>query len=177
MLLLGTQDKPISQHLTNLSKLSHILLVVYRRRGTPFCPAQTYENIQPFVVAHYKSVAQQKAEGAHEYFIFQDSDDRLENYFGVMRTLVAAQPGFDMLMAEDRIGATPEIAQICEDNPTWAPHDNEQVCSEDAPSEGLAGVCYRFEVKQLNELACSYEISEIYHALYLLLGLQVSCRT
>ena len=54
---------------------------------------------------------------------------------------------------------------------------HEQVCSEDASSEGLAGVCYRFEVKQLNELACSYEISEIYHALYLLLGLQVSCRT
>jgi hypothetical protein len=121
VLLLGTQDKSISQHLTSLSKLSHILLVVYRRRGTSFCPAQTYENIQSFVVAHYKSVAQQKAEGAHEYYIFQDSDDRLENYFGVMRTLVAAQRGFDMLMAEDRIGATSEIARIYEDNPTWAP--------------------------------------------------------
>ena len=66
-------------------------------------------------------MAQQKAEGAHEYYIFQDSDDRLENYFGVMRTLVAAQRGFDMLMAEDRIGATSEIARIYEDNPTWAP--------------------------------------------------------
>ena len=43
---------------------------------------------------------------------------------------------------------------------------HEQVCSEDASSEGLAGVCYRFEVKQLNELARSYEISEIYHALH-----------
>jgi hypothetical protein len=36
----------------------------------------------------------------------------------MMRMLVAAQRGFDVLMAEDRIGATSELARIYEDNPT-----------------------------------------------------------
>jgi hypothetical protein len=55
---------------------------------------------------------------------------------------------------------------LCEDSePTEASARHEQVCSANTSSESLAGVCYRFEVKQLNKLACSYKIGEINHAL------------
>ena len=40
-----------------------------------------------------------------------------------------------------------------------------QVCASDPSSNGLAGGSYRFEVKQLNELACSYDIGEGNHDL------------
>jgi hypothetical protein len=120
-LLLTGSTKSISEHLTSLSKLAHIVLVAYRKQRTKFMAAQTYENIQTMIRAHYKLVAQAKIEEIGEYYIFQDSDDRLENLFGILRTFVAAMRGMDMLMLEERISAASECARIYASRPELDP--------------------------------------------------------
>ena len=46
-----------------------------------------------------------------EYFIFMDSDDRLEQLFGVLRTLHGQQRNFDMLELEQNISIACSIRE------------------------------------------------------------------
>ena len=73
-LLLGTNHLSVSKHLSNLSTLAHLLFVVFRKSGTAFIAAQTYENWQSSIKEHYFIIARCKVERIQEpYYVFQDS--------------------------------------------------------------------------------------------------------
>ena len=74
-------DASISSHLRNLSKLSHLLFVVFRKSEGNFIFPQNYHNLQSVVKAAFKSVATCKFYGIDVYYLFQDNNDRLENLF------------------------------------------------------------------------------------------------
>ena len=61
----------IEEHLINLSKLSHLLFVVFRKSAGNFMAPQNYHNIQSVIKGMYKSVATCKYYGINCYFLFQ----------------------------------------------------------------------------------------------------------
>ena len=102
----------IEEHLINLSKLSHLLFVVFRKSAGNFMAPQNYHNIQSVIKGMYKSVATCKYYGINCYFLFQDNDDRLENLFRDLRALGGGGRNFDMLQLEERIKAAMIIQEI-----------------------------------------------------------------
>ena len=79
----------------NLSKLAHLYFVVYRKNKAKFCPHQHYHNTQTMCRSPYYSVAACKGLGIKEYYIFQDSSDRLEQLFGRARMAQRSNRNFD----------------------------------------------------------------------------------
>ena len=72
--LLGTNHLSVSEHLSNLSTLSHLLFVIFRKNAGAFIAPQTYENWQSSIKEHFVVVARCKVEGLTQpYYIFQDS--------------------------------------------------------------------------------------------------------
>lgn len=139
-LQLGTKDKSVSEHLSNLSTLAHILFVVYRKSRTSFMPAQTYENIITFIVAHYKSVAQMKVENiTAPFYIFQNSDDRLENLFGILRSLVRGMRGFDGVQFEERATGAMQVAGVFADKPHWEAPSRERGAGDNVNPKSWTG--------------------------------------
>ena len=88
----------VSDHLTNLAKLAHILFVCYRQNGTCFLAAHNYANLQSVVKGAFTSVAMAKKAGIGKYFIFQESDDRLEQLFGILRTMAGQNRNMDIML-------------------------------------------------------------------------------
>lgn len=119
LFLLTGKEGSIREHLENLSYLSHILFTVYRRQGTDFIPAQTYQNTQTMIKSMFKSVIQCQVLGITTWLIFFDSDDRLEVLFGVLRTMIGSQSGFDMAMLADKITSAYQVTEIFARRPHW----------------------------------------------------------
>ena len=117
-LLLG-KGLNVKGQLVNLSKLSHLLLVLYRDKGTKFIPAQNYSNTQRIIKGHYWSVLQSQDLGYKEYYFFLDSSDPLEQAFSRLRGLHGQAVNFSCLQAMDRLFALHRISDIFEKNPDW----------------------------------------------------------
>ena len=117
--LLTGFDKSISEHLTSLAEMQAIIFVLQRRSGTKFLPNQNYTNTSSMIRAKFKSVALAQAEGITEYYIFQDCDDALEGFFGVLRTLSGNQRNFDLLQVEEKATHAMQIAEVFDRHPDW----------------------------------------------------------
>ena len=83
----------LSEYMEILSTLMHINLVCYRLNGTAFIPAQNYQNQMRLYRSQYWSMAIAKKFGYKYYFPFLDSGDRLEEGFGLVRTLSGGASG------------------------------------------------------------------------------------
>lgn len=100
----------------NASKLAHIEFVLFRKSAGAFVPPQHYYNTQITVRGKYVSQAVSKAIGSSHYWWYQDSDDRLENMFGMMRTLEHGT-NFDMVQFEERASALMALEEIYSRSP------------------------------------------------------------
>ena len=107
----------ISEHLINLSMLSHLLFVVYRASGSAFMCNQNYHNIQSVVKAAFKSVATCIVEGIDEYFVYQDCDDKTENLFRDVRSILSGAANFDVYELEQRLQSATIMGIIYEKYP------------------------------------------------------------
>jgi hypothetical protein len=96
----------LGQHLETISAIMHINLVCYRRNGTNMIPGQNFANQQRYHRSIYWSVANAIEDGIDEYFIFLDSGDCLEEFFGLQRTLSGGASGtgdgMDCLQCSER---------------------------------------------------------------------------
>jgi len=117
--LLTGFNKSISEHLVNLAEMQATIFVLQRRSGTKFLPNQNYTNTSTMIRAKFKSVALAQAEGISEYYIFQDCDDALEGFFGVLRTLSGNQRNFDLLQVEEKATHAMQIAEVYLRHPDW----------------------------------------------------------
>ena len=117
--LLADKRPSLADHLMNVSELSHLLFVIYRRHRTNFLPSQNYRNQQAMYRSLYWSVATAKLEKVAEYFIFLDSGDALENIFNIVRSMY---PGtaVDLLQFEERIGAAMQVNGVFAKHPHLA---------------------------------------------------------
>ena len=83
------------------AELAHLYLVCFRANGAAFVPCQHYYNVQITMRGKYVSQAVSISENLEEYWWYQDSDDREEGMFGMLRTLSHGS-NFDMIQFEER---------------------------------------------------------------------------
>ena len=115
--LLTGKKLSISEHLTNLSKLGHLYFVMYRRNKKKFVPHQHYHNTQTMVRSPFYSVAACKKFEIDEYYIFQDSSDRLEQLFGRVRMAQRSNRNFDAVGLADRLVGLAAVQEFLDENP------------------------------------------------------------
>jgi hypothetical protein len=107
-----TAKVPLTDHLVNLSKLSHLLFVVYRASGTDFIPAQNYHNLQSIIKTVYKGIVTCIMEDIEEFFVQLVGDDQLENFFCSTRSVYGSSANFDVLQGEERFSAAVMMEHI-----------------------------------------------------------------
>lgn len=113
------EKQSLTQQLTSISCLAHLLLVLCRLNGTKLIPAQLYHDIQATVQDVFYTVAKiQLLYPTQALHLFQLGDDRLEDLFGVLRTLTHDR-NFDLLQAGKRLGIATHNTQIFEKHPQW----------------------------------------------------------
>ena len=99
--------------------MAHLLLVLFRRNGTKFVPAQHYSNTQRMIRGHFWSVATAQVHEIDEYYLFLDSTDPLEQMFGIIRDLHGSGTQFDCIQFEERASAAMSIQAIYSRHPEW----------------------------------------------------------
>lgn len=117
-LFLG-KELSLEAHLDSLSTMAHLLLVLFRRNGTNFVPAQHYSNTQRMIRGHFWSVATAQVHEIDEYYLFLDSTDPLEQTFGICRDLHGPGTQFDCVQFEERVTAAMSIRAIYSRHPEW----------------------------------------------------------
>lgn len=110
-------EMSLSDQLTSLSAAGHMLLVLYRRNRTSFCPGQFYYDTQSFIKATFWNVAKQKLlHPAGQFFIIQGGSDRLEGSFGEYRTADHCH-NIDLLQLQHRSSQIAEVQRIFAEHP------------------------------------------------------------
>jgi hypothetical protein len=130
--VLVDSEKSVSDLLKQLSKLSHILLVVYREHRTKFIPGQLYHDLQATVRAAFFVAAQLKLcdDVNAELFLWMLGSDRLEGIFRDVRTLNHSS-NFSLNELGDKLGAAAHISALTADMPDIERRSRLQVGSDD----------------------------------------------
>lgn len=116
---LFTVTLSLQDQLENLSSLSHTLIVLYKRNGTKFIPAQLYHDCQALIkCAYLVTIRMQQQFPGHPLYLFQLGTDRLEGLFSVLRTLTH-NANFDMLQCGERLSHATQISQLYQVHPEW----------------------------------------------------------
>ena len=109
----------IEAHLDSLATLAHLLLVLFRRNGTKFVPAQHNSNTQRMIHGHFWSVATAQVRQIDEYYLFLDSTDPLEQMLGIICDLHGPGTQFDCIQFEERATAAMSIQATDSRHPEW----------------------------------------------------------
>ena len=109
----------ISDILVASSKLSHLLIVVHRKHKTKFIPNQLYHDLQTLVKDNFFSVARQQCQDpSRPLYIFQLSNDLLEQLFGIVRCLTHNR-NVDALEFAERVSIASRIMDIYSRHAEW----------------------------------------------------------
>ena len=103
--------------MANLSKLAHLYFTIYRRNGSRYVPPRHYHNVQTMARSVIMSIAVCQHFGVDQYYIFQDSTDRLEQLFGRLRMLQRSNRNFDVVGLVDRILGIVSVQRFFDRNP------------------------------------------------------------
>ena len=109
----------ISEYLTVLSELAHILFIVYRRNKTNFIAAQNYRNWQEMIKNMYITVTQAKVNGVEDFYWFLNTNKRIEVFFGILRSLRGGDMNFDAEGLRSRVGDASMVSWIYSQYPEW----------------------------------------------------------
>ena len=109
----------VSGYLTVLSKMAHLLFVLYWRNRTSFIPAQNYRNWQEMIKNMYISVTQAKVNGVTDFWWFLNTNKRIEQFFGILRSLRRGNMNFDALDLRNRVADATLVQWIYAQRPEW----------------------------------------------------------
>jgi len=165
---IGANKEPsLNQRLSYVSELMHILFVCHRRNKTKFLANQTYTNLQQMLRSFYWSVVNCKVEEIRFYFIYQDSIDRLEEFYCMLRTLSGGATGngdgMDFLQASERtcgcmrceciFGRNPHLRKPSKHLSSTSPDgssDHQNPKSFLLGPDGKSGIMNRIDVTSVN---------------------------
>jgi hypothetical protein len=122
-LLTGKQGS-VHNHLVNLAYLAHLIFPIYRKQVTFFFPAQTYQDTQTMIKSIFKSVIQSQVVGIKRELLLLGifltlMIARLGVLFGVLRTMIGSQSGFDIAMLAGKFTAAYEVTEVLCRRPGW----------------------------------------------------------
>ncbi|KAJ7774629.1 hypothetical protein DFH07DRAFT_732410, partial [Mycena maculata] len=115
-------DMDLNEQLTNLSAAAHLLLDLYVHNNarTRFMPTQTFLNLMIMIKNVYFCVAKTKVDIPEgKFWLILLGTDRLEVFFGLIRTAVGTDSNVDLLQLASRGSGLCEVAAILALHPEW----------------------------------------------------------
>ncbi|KAH9160972.1 hypothetical protein EDB89DRAFT_1862008 [Lactarius sanguifluus] len=115
-------DHNLDEQLIHLSAAAHLVFLLYRHNSasTRFMPRQSYLDIVLMVKNAYFCVAKMKVDNPiANFYLISLSTDRLETFFGLIRTAVSTDANVDMLQLGSRASGLTEVAAILAEHPEW----------------------------------------------------------
>ncbi|EJD39840.1 hypothetical protein AURDEDRAFT_70847, partial [Auricularia subglabra TFB-10046 SS5] len=115
-------DLSLSEQLEHLSAAAHLLLALVRdeNAGAAFMPTQLYIDIMIMIKNVYFCVAKAQVDDPEgSFWIILLGTDRLEELFGILRTMVGNDANVDALQLGLRLTGTAEVSTILAKVPHW----------------------------------------------------------
>jgi hypothetical protein len=115
-------DLDLSDQLIHLSAAAHLMFYLYRYNsaGSSFMPVQSYTDIIIMTKNVFFCVAKTKVDNpSGKFYIISLGTDRLETFFGLVRTAVGTDANVDMLQLGSRASGLTEVAAILAEHPEW----------------------------------------------------------
>lgn len=113
-------DLSLSEQLEHLSAAAHLLLVLYTEGGKEFIPTLLFVDLMIMIKNAFFCVAKAKVDDPDGYFwIILLGTDRLEELFGILRTMVGNDANLDVLQLVCRLTGTTEVSNILAKYPHW----------------------------------------------------------
>ena len=115
-------DLDLDEQLIHLSAAAHMVFFLYRDGSarTQFMPTQSYVDIMIMVKNVFYCVAKAKVDNPHSNFYpILLGTDRLETFFGLIRTAVGTDANVDLLQLGSRASGITEVALILAEHPEW----------------------------------------------------------
>jgi hypothetical protein len=112
----------LDEQLIHLSAAAHMAFFLYRHCSarTQFMPTQSYVDIMLMVKNVFYCVAKAKVDTPHgNFYLILLGTDRLETFFGLIRTAVGTDANVDVLQLGSRASGLTEVALILAEHPEW----------------------------------------------------------
>ena len=135
----------VTEILQTAAKFSFLLFFIFRKHKTAFFPNQHYRNCQDTVKNMFVCVTLAKVNGIKDYIFFQNSTKRLEQLFGVVRSMVGGDLNFDSLGLRRRLGDASALSQIYARHPEWDSPPRKLTCSFDRKKMSFLAGRYKGE--------------------------------
>jgi hypothetical protein len=115
-------DLNLDEQLSHLSTAAHLAFYLYTDRSakTRFMPNQSFVDIMIMVKNAYFCVAKCKVDDPKGSLrLFQLGTDRLEGFFGLIRTAIGTDTNVDIMQLGSRASGLVEVAAILALHPEW----------------------------------------------------------
>ena len=113
-------DLSLSEQIEHLSAAAHLAIILYRLAGKDFIPTHLYIDLMIMIKNVLFCVAKAKIDDPDgEFWLILLGTDRLEELFGILRTMVGNDANLDILQLVSRLSGTTEVANILAKYPQW----------------------------------------------------------
>jgi hypothetical protein len=114
-------DLSLSEQLEHLSAATHLTLALFKlATGKSFIPTNLYLDVMHMIKNIFFCVAKAKADDPDgSFWIILLGTDRLEELFGILRTMVGSDSNLDMLSLVSRLSGCAEVSNILAKYPQW----------------------------------------------------------
>ncbi|KAF8159901.1 hypothetical protein B0H34DRAFT_843620 [Crassisporium funariophilum] len=113
-------DLSLSEQIKHLSAAAHLALALYRLGGKEFIPTNLYTDLMLMIKNAIFCVAKAKIDDPDgEFWLILLGTDRLEELFGILRTMVGNDANLDILQLVSRLAGTTEVSNILAKYPQW----------------------------------------------------------
>ena len=115
-------DLCLEEQLTHLSAAAHLAFQLYRNNsaGTRFMPVQSYLDIILMIKNAFFCVAKAKLNNpSSRFYLISLGTDRLETFFGLVRTAISTDANVDTLQLGSRASGLTEVVTILAEHPEW----------------------------------------------------------
>ncbi|KAF8989334.1 hypothetical protein BDQ17DRAFT_1393307 [Cyathus striatus] len=118
-------DLSLSEQIEHLSAAAHLSLALYKQAGKEFLPTNLYVDIHLHIKNVVFCITKAKADDPNgEFWIILLGADRLEELFGILRTMVGNDANLDMLQLVSWLAGTTEVSNIL----AQYPHFDQSSC-------------------------------------------------
>ena len=113
-------DLSLSEQLEHFSAAAHLALSLFKNSGKSFLPTELFIDVMLMIKNIYFCIAKAKVDDPDGcYWIILLGTDRLEELFGILRTMVGTDTNLDFNQLVSRLGMTTEVSNILAKYPHW----------------------------------------------------------
>src|SRR6266540_1308556 len=110
----------LSEQIEHLSATAHLALILYRLAGKEFIPTNLYIDLMVMIKNAIFSIAKAIIDNPDgKFWIILLGTDRLEELFGILRTMIGNDTNLDMLQLVSHLAGTTKVSNILTKYPQW----------------------------------------------------------